>query len=301
MIPNPMRFSNLAFRFCAFFFFYAQRILEEKVDRQTSQVHAGVNVERLSEGLRTRFVGRNIVFNHAATSTNDIARELVEMGAEDGTVVVSETQTSGRGRLNRKWISPFGGLWFSIILKPRLSPSDASKLTFAAGLAVAKTLNELYDLEACTKWPNDVLVNRKKICGVLAEMSTSAETAKFVILGVGVNANFEAQTLPEQLWENVTSLKTELKRNINLEHLFRMLLENLESAYLQSIESGFCSVLEEWKTFATFLGTQVKVTEENEEWTGTALDVNVDGSLKLRLQDGTLKRIFAGDVSVLTE
>jgi BirA family biotin operon repressor/biotin-[acetyl-CoA-carboxylase] ligase len=198
-------------------------------------------------------------------------------------------------------MSPFGGLWFSIILKPSLRPSDASKLTFAASVAVAKTLSELYDLEVSTKWPNDVLVNGKKICGVLAEMSASGKATKFVILGIGVNANFEAQVMPEQLWEKATSLKTELTRNINLERLFRMLLENLESVYLQSIERGFFSVLEEWKTFATFLGTQVKVTEENEEWIGTALDVNVDGSLRLRLQDGTLKRIFVGDVSVLTK
>jgi len=263
-------------------------------------VQLRLNVKRLRENLRTQCVGRRIVFSHAATSTNDMARKLAELGADEGTIVVSETQTSGRGRLHRKWISPIGGLWFSIILRPQLKPSAASKLTFAAGLAVAKTLHRLYDLEVSTRWPNDVLANGKKVCGILADMSASGQKTNCVVLGVGVNANFEAKALPKELWENATSLKTELRRDINLELLFRTLLENLESTYLQSIKKGSSSVLKEWKAFATFLGNQVKVTDENEEWVGVALDVNVDGSLRLRLQDGTLKHIFAGDVSVRT-
>jgi BirA family biotin operon repressor/biotin-[acetyl-CoA-carboxylase] ligase len=229
-----------------------------------------------------------------------MAKEFANLGADEGTVFVSEIQTSGRGRLNREWVSPFGGLWFSIILRPHLEPSDASKLTFAAGLAVAKTLQKLYDLEVSTRWPNDVLANGKKVCGVLAEMSTSGPKVNCVVLGVGVNANFDAKALPEELWKDATSLKTELGRNINLERLFRTLLENLESTYLQSVKKGFSSLLREWKTFATFLGTQVKVTYVNEEWIGVALDVNADGSLRLGLQDGTLKDIFVGDVSVRT-
>jgi biotin-[acetyl-CoA-carboxylase] ligase BirA-like protein len=227
-----------------------------------------------------------------------MAKELANLGADEGTVFVSEIQTSGRGRLNREWVSPFGGLWFSIILRPHLEPSDASKLTFAAGLAVAKTLQKLYDLEVSTKWPNDVLANGKKVCGVLAEMSTSGPKTNCVVLGVGVNANFDAKVFPKELWKNATSLKTELGRNINLERLFRTLLENLESTYLQSIKKGFSPLLREWKTFATFLGTQVEVTDVNEEWVGVALDVNADGSLRLELQDGTLKDIVVGDVSV---
>jgi BirA family biotin operon repressor/biotin-[acetyl-CoA-carboxylase] ligase len=229
-----------------------------------------------------------------------MARELANKGAEEGTVVVSETQTSGRGRLKREWVSPFGGLWFSTILRPHLKPLDASKLTFAAGLAVAKTLHKLYDLEVSTKWPNDILVNRKKVCGVLAEMSASGQNTNYVVLGVGVNANFEAKTLPKELWENATSLKTELGTNVNLERLLGTLLENLECTCLQLTKEGFSSVLKEWKIFATFLGNKVKVTDVNQDWLGFALDVDVDGSLRFRLQDGTLKRVFVGDVSVRT-
>jgi BirA family biotin operon repressor/biotin-[acetyl-CoA-carboxylase] ligase len=261
----------------------------------------GLNVEKLREGLQTQFVGRSIIFAHATTSTNDMARELADLGADEGTVILSETQTSGRGRLKRRWISPYGGLWFSTILRPKLKPSDSSELTFAASLSVAKTLQKLYDLEVSTKWPNDVLANGKKVCGVLAEMSASHEKTSCVVLGVGVNADFDAKALPEELRENATSLKAELGKNINLERLFRTLLENLESTYLQLMKKGFSSVLKEWKTFATFLGTRVKVTDVNEECVGVALGVNVDGSLSLRLQDGTLKHIFAGDISVQTE
>lgn len=257
-----------------------------------------LNVNRLQEGLQTKRVGRGIVFSHEVTSTNDLAKKLAALGAEDGTVIVAEIQTCGRGRLNRKWISPNGGLWFSIILRPSAKPSDASKLVFVAGLAVAKTLRELYDLDISTKWPNDVLTNGRKICGILAEMNSSRKETNYVVLGVGVNANFRAKILPEKLWENATSLRTELGRDVNLEQLFRTLLEKLESTHDILFHQGFTRVLADWKTFARFLGGQIQLTDANEKWVGLALDVDVDGSLILALGDGTKKRFLTGDVSL---
>lgn len=257
-----------------------------------------MNVNTLQEGLRTEHVGRSIIVSQAVTSTNDLAKELAALGAKDGTVILAETQTSARGRLNRTWVSPRGGLWFSTILRPRLEPSDAGRLTFAAGLAVAKTLRELYDLNTSTKWPNDVLVNGKKICGTLAEMSSSGQKTNYVILGIGVNANFEVRLLPEELWRNATSLRTELGKNVSLELLFRTLLEKLEYSCDRFMKKGFASILEEWKAFAEFLGARVELMNAEEKWLGFASDVDVDGSLILRLEDGTMKRFFAGDISV---
>lgn len=260
---------------------------------------AKLNVNQIQDGLRTRRFGRSILFSREVDSTNKWARELATYGANEGTVTIAETQTKGRGRLNREWVSPTGGLWFSLILRPNLSPTEAVKLTFVAGLAVAKVLREMFDLKTETKWPNDVLVNGPKICGVLTEMNTTGETVNFVVIGVGVNANFNVENVfPEQLKEVATSLERELGRKVKLENLFRALLERLENLYELFIKEGFNPILEQWKKYAGFLGRKVEVTGPTGKMSGVALDVDYEGALVLRLEDGTVKRVFVGDVSV---
>jgi BirA family biotin operon repressor/biotin-[acetyl-CoA-carboxylase] ligase len=260
---------------------------------------AKLNVNKLQDGLCTRRFGRSILFSREVDSTNKWAKELAVYGAAEGTVVVAETQTRGRGRLDREWISPTGGLWFSIILRPKLRPTEAVKLTLVAGLAVAKVLREMFDLKTETKWPNDVLVNGRKICGVLAEMNTTGETVNFVVAGVGVNVNFDVENVfPEQLKKVATSLEKEVGRKVKLEKLFRALLERLESLYELIVKEGFNPILEEWKNYAGFLGCKVEVTGPTGKMSGLALDVDPEGALVLRLEDGTVKRVFVGDVSI---
>jgi len=258
-----------------------------------------LNVDRLQEGLRTKRFGKNIIFLREVGSTNDLAKELAAYGAAEGTVVVAETQTAGRGRLGRGWVSPVGGLWFSVVLRPELKPAEAVRLVFVAGLAVAEVLRELYGLKAETKWPNDVLVKGRKICGILTEMNTIGEKVNYVIVGVGVNANFDvAKVFPEDLRKVGTSLENELGRKVRLEELFRALLEKLENIYGLFLEEGFGPVLGKWKTYAGFLNCQVEVASGTEKWVGLAFDVRDDGSLILRLKDGTVKRVFIGDVTL---
>ena len=260
---------------------------------------AKIRVNQLQDGLGTKRLGRSILFSREIDSTNEWAKELALNGAYEGTVVIVETQTAGHGRLGREWVSPSGGLWFSIILRPKLRPSEAIKLTFVAGLAVAKVLCKMFDLKVETKWPNDVLVNGQKICGILTEMNTTDETVNFVVVGIGVNANFDVKkALPEQLKKVATSLENELGRKVQLEKLFRALLEQLEKLYELFTKEGFKPVLEEWKNYAGFLGQQVQVTSLTEELSGLALDVDYDGALVLRLEDGTKKQVFVGDVSL---
>lgn len=260
---------------------------------------AKLNVNQLQDGLRTRRFGRNILFSREVDSTNKWAKKLAIYGAGEGTVTIAETQMKGRGRLDREWISPTGGLWFSLILRPKLSPTEAIKLTFVAGLAVAKVLREMFDLRAETKWPNDVLVNGRKICGVLAEMNTTGETVNFVVVGVGVNVNFDVENVfPEQLKRVATSLEKELGRKVKLEKLFRALLERLENLYELFIKEGFNPILNEWKNYAGFLGCKVEVSSPAGKMSGLALDIDDEGALVLRLEDGTVKRVFVGDVSV---
>jgi len=258
-----------------------------------------LNVHQLQNGLCTRRFGRSILFSREVDSTNKWAKELATYGADEGTVAIAETQTKGRGRLDREWISPTGGLWFSLILRPNLSPTEAVKLTLVAGLAVAKVLREMFDLKTETKWPNDVLVNGRKICGVLTEMNTRGETVDFVVVGVGVNVNFDVENVfPEQLKKVATSLEKEVGRKVKLENLFRALLERLENLYELFIKEGFNPILEGWKNYAGFLGCKVEVSSPIGKMSGLALDVDPEGALVLRLEDGTVKRVFVGDVSV---
>jgi len=166
-------------------------------------------------------------------------------------------------------------------------------------LAVAEVLRELYGLKAETKWPNDVLVNGRKVCGILTEMNTTGEKVNYVIVGVGVNANFDVKkTLPDDLRKVASSLENELGRKVELEELFRALLEKLENIYRLFLEEGFGPVLRKWKKYAGFLNCQVEVASGTEKWVGLAFDVGDDGSLILRLKDGTVKRVFVGDVTL---
>jgi len=258
-----------------------------------------INVNELQEGLRTKRFGKRIVFLREVDSTNNVAKELASYGAVEGTVVIAEAQTVGRGRLNRKWISPKGGLYFSIILRPKTNSSEAVKLVFVAGLAVAETLRELYHSKVETKWPNDVLVGGRKVCGILSEMRTTNERVGFVVIGIGVNANFDVKKdIPRELWGSAISLENELGKKVNLEELFRVLLEKLENVYDSFLKEGFAPVLEKWKAFASFLGQKVTVISETGELAGLALDVKDDGSLIVKLEDGKEKRILVGDVSM---
>jgi BirA family biotin operon repressor/biotin-[acetyl-CoA-carboxylase] ligase len=234
-----------------------------------------IKVEKLQEGLKTKLLGRYIFFSHEVGSTNDWAKELAELGASEGTVALAETQTAGRGRLGRKWISPKGGLWFSIIFKPKIKPVETVKLVFLAGLAVAETIRELYGLRAETKWPNDVLVDGLKVCGILSEMKTIGEKVEYAVIGVGINANFNVDVeFSEELREKATSLEKALGRKISLEELFKALLEKMESLYQQFLKEGFTPILERWKSYASFLGCEAEVHGDGERLEGTASNVD---------------------------
>jgi BirA family biotin operon repressor/biotin-[acetyl-CoA-carboxylase] ligase len=258
-----------------------------------------LNVDKLQEGLQTKRLGRNIFFVHEVDSTNSWAKELALLGAEEGTVAMAETQTAGHGRLDRVWFSPKGGLYFSVVFRPVLEPKQTAKLVFVAGLAVAEALHELYGLGVETKWPNDVLVNKRKVCGILTEMNTTGDKVNFVVVGIGINANFDTKNaLPQEWWRDATSLENELDRKVQLDNLFKALIERLECIYELFLKEGFALVLREWKKHASFLGCKVKVVSDEEEWIGQALNVENEGSLTIRLEDGTLKRVLVGDISL---
>jgi BirA family biotin operon repressor/biotin-[acetyl-CoA-carboxylase] ligase len=248
---------------------------------------------------RTRIVGKMLLFSHKVSSTNDWVRRITSARMLEGVVAVAETQTGGRGRLGRKWFSPKGGVWFSVLLKPRTKAAETAKLVFVASLAVAEALRESYGLNAETKWPNDVLVNGKKICGILAEMKTHGEEVDYAIVGVGLNANFKVQeVLPKEVAVSATSVEEELRKQVDYTDLLFAVLERLDRVYERFLKEGSNAVLKRWKELAGFLGHEVTVKVDSETFTGTAFDVSSDGDLILRLSDGSAKEFRMGDVSL---
>ncbi len=257
-----------------------------------------MKLERIRDGLKTDFMGREIHYFKRVTSTNDLAKELASKGVGEGAMVIAEEQTSGRGRQGRRWISSKGGIWFSVVLRPKISPREAYKLTFLTAVSVVKTIREMFRLDARIKWPNDILINYKKVCGILTEMNTSNNLIDFVVVGVGINANIDLTSFPEQLRGTVTSLREEVKREVICEEFLQFLLGLLEQYYNMFVMEGFCVILEEWKTLNCVLGGDIEVISLDETVQGRAVDIDRDGALIVRLGNGTIRRFVVGDVSL---
>lgn len=226
-----------------------------------------------------------LILLESVGSTNEFAREIADE-SESWTVVIAEVQTAGRGRLGREWLSPPGGIWMSVILKPRVAPSDAFRYTMAASAAVTRSLRDLYGLDARIKWPNDVLVNGRKVCGILTEISAELDIINHIILGIGINANMSASSLPKE-W-NATTISAELQRDISRGELITRVLEEMR----RLLESG--ELYQEWVRLSDTLNRRVRVQGFGEV-TGLAESLEPDGALVVRKDDGERVRILAGD------
>lgn len=247
----------------------------------------------IRRGLKAETFGERIEYYEEVDSTNDVARELAAKGAPEGTLVIAERQTRGRGRMGREWFSPEGGLWFSVILRPRLAPGEVARLALMLGVAVARVLNA-YGLRCRLKWPNDVLVRDKKICGILTEIDAEMDRVNYVIAGIGVNVNNEVGDFPEEFRDAATTMKAEIGRRVARAPLLRRLLEELEACYGR-LTLGDPAVLEEWRRLSSTLGKRVRVVTQSRVLEGVALDIAEDGALLLRLEDGRVERILSGD------
>ncbi len=246
----------------------------------------------IKAGLRTSFIGKDIKFFKETESTNTIAREMAK-SVEDGTVVIAESQTGGRGRLGRKWISPEGGIWLSIILKPGMQPEHASRITLLAGVSVARTIRAL-GLPAKIKWPNDILINGKKVCGILTEIGAEVDRIDYIIVGIGIDANVDTESFPGEIRDISTSLKKELGKEIDRAEFIRELLKEFEIIYLKFLKEGFSSILEEWRALSATIGEWVKITIQARTVYGEAIGVDNEGALIIEKSDGQLEKILAG-------
>ncbi len=241
-------------------------------------------------------VGRGILYFKEIESTQDETRRLADAGVEEGLVVVAETQTKGRGRLRgRGWASPPGGLWFSTILRPKIQLSDITKLTLVAAVAVAHSIRDCCSVVASVKWPNDVIVNGKKVCGILNEAHLKADDIEYAIVGIGVNVNVEITSLPEEVRDSATSLKLTIGTEVELGRFFERLLGELDLYYGLFKKGGFCQVLRDYKVLSDTIGRAVSLSVGGQKVEGLAVDLDGDGALVVRLSDGSLKSIVSCD------
>jgi len=258
---------------------------------------SSINLTELKKLLRTHVLGKKIVYYEEIDSTNSAAKALASQGAEEGTVVIAESQKSGRGRCSRRWLSPRGGVWFSVLLRPQLKLSEATILTLMAGVAVAKAVTELTGLDARLKWPNDVMVGERKLCGILTE-SASFGSHYSIVIGVGLNADVDMEALPREIQQTATSL-IELGSSVGRERLISKTLEAMERLYLPEAEGVDVGSLirSEWRKRSNILKSNVRVDVSGETLDGVAEDVDCDGGLLLRLEDGSIRKLLVGVVS----
>jgi len=247
----------------------------------------------ITSELETRFVGQRVIYYPSLTSTMEVARREAQQGAAEGTVIIADEQTAGRGRLRRVWLSPRGSIALSIILYPSLS--HLPSLIMLASLAVVHSIEAVTGLKSQTKWPNDVLVNGRKVCGILIESDVQGNAVNYAIIGIGINANLRLADFPEIL-PIATSLSDEMGRDVSRLSIIRCLLVETERVYLALSAGG--SIYEEWRDSLVTLGRRVRVKTGEAIYEGVAESVARDGSLLLRGPDGSLTRIVAGDVTL---
>jgi BirA family biotin operon repressor/biotin-[acetyl-CoA-carboxylase] ligase len=251
----------------------------------------------LTGALRTLFVGKQVIFRESADSTQNLAMALANKTDSHGSVVIAEQQKSGRGRQKRRWLSPKGGVWLSVVLKPDIPTARITLLPFVAALAACDAIKAT-GLDARLKWPNDVMISGKKVAGILLDISAEAEQVNYAVIGIGINANVDSAAISARLdGVKITSISDELGRSVSRLDLTKALLENLERYYLEMKQSGAVAILQKWKKNSDMLGCKVTVTQNNRTVEGVAADVNDDGSLLLRTGNGDVN-VVSGDISV---
>ena len=253
----------------------------------------------IKKGLKTKILGKDILSYRTLGSTNQLGFRLAESGVGEGTLIVADEQTKGRGRMGRSWYSPPKlGLWMSLILRPEIPPFKAPCLSICAGLALAQAIGALTGMDAKIKWPNDCLINDRKVGGILLELSAELDRTNFVITGIGVNVNHLSSDFPKKLSSVATSIRMEWGREVSRIKLLTLFLKRFEAIYLDFKKNGLAPQHQLIKKFSSLLGKKVAVKFGKEKIEGVAEDIDDNGSLVIRTRKG--KRVVrAGEVTVV--
>jgi BirA family biotin operon repressor/biotin-[acetyl-CoA-carboxylase] ligase len=257
------------------------------------------DLNKLQESLSGCMIGHGINLLPEVDSTNVYANRLAQKGASEGVVVIADTQTSGKGRLNRVWQSPpHRNLYTSIILRPDIALGDAPRITLAAGISVAEAILEYCSQGVALKWPNDVLINDKKICGILTEMKTYGEKPAFVIVGIGVNINMRVGEFAEDIRNQATSLYEETGRETDRSDFVIRMLGKFEHWYRIFLAGNYEEIRASWLKYSNMIGKQVQVCFRDKIENGKVIGMDEKGALLIVDDLNRVKEILAGDVSL---
>lgn len=258
-----------------------------------------LNYEEIHKYLKTEYMGREIYYFDTLDSTNLKAKELAANGQKEGTVIIAEEQTSGRGRLGRSWTSPNKkGIWMSIILTPEIEPTDAAKVTQVAAAAVWKGINEI-GIKTQIKWPNDIVLNGKKVCGILTEMSGELNRLNYLVVGIGINANISKEDFPEEIKSLATSLKIENNKEIKRKELIGRILNNFEELYKELIHHNrIDKSIKICTENSVIIGKNVRLILKGTEEEVKAIGISKEGELIVQDKAGNISNIISGEISV---
>lgn len=257
-----------------------------------------ITAEELLIHLDSEFIKEIHIFAEIA-STNDFAKIKAGEGAPEATLVVAEKQSSGRGRMSRPWISPASsGLWFSLVLRPPMMPAQAAQLTFLSAVVVCLAIREFTGMEATIKWPNDVMLDGKKICGILTELSAEIDIINYVVAGIGVNVNQHKEDFPSDLSAKATSLLIASGQTYRRVELLAHILKTYDIVYREYQQKGFTYILEKWRELNSTLGHTVNVISQQEKYYGQAVDIDEEGQLVVMTPEKELRYVMVGDVSI---
>jgi len=255
----------------------------------------------ITDGLDTDVFGKaDIHIFDQTDSTNIQARQLAEKGSPHGSIVIAENQIRGRGRKNRQWFSkPETAIMMSLIIRPPLPPENAPRITLAAAVAAARALKKTADIPVRIKWPNDILVSRKKLAGISTGMSTNMDEVHYVILGIGLNVAVKKTDFPEEICDIATSVLMESGRMVSRTRIIRAFLTEFEACYDSLYNKDFGPVLDEWNAFAGIIGREISVALTGSTLTGRVQGIDSNGTLIIKDQNGEIKHVFSGDVSLV--
>jgi len=251
--------------------------------------------EEINAGLSTKIIGKNVYYFEKISSTNFFAKELANKNVNNGTIVVSDTQTQGRGRKDRTWFSPKGGLWFSVILYPDIQPYKSMMLTMAASLSVAEGIKKTIGITPRIKWPNDLLINGKKICGILTEIDAEPDKINFAVIGIGINVN---NTLNKNLEKYATTLNKEHGSNVSRVNLLKSILKSFDENYMKLQENRYDEIRKNWLMLSQITGKTIRITDGKKSTKGVVKNIDEDGALILDV-NCKITRVLSGDLTYL--
>lgn len=256
-----------------------------------------LTTEEIDPLLKTKYIGRKIKYFESINSTNDLAKKLASEGADEGTIIIAEEQTKGKGRLGRKWhTEPFKSVAMSIILRPRIIPQLAPSITPILAVSIVEVLRGITGFDIKIKWPNDVVLDHKKLCGILTEMNAEIDAVNYIIIGMGLNINQEITN--EDIKDIAISLKNYSGIDFDRRNITALILNRFEENYEEFKKSGLINFIEKLKEYSVLLGKRVVVSGINEKVEGEAVDIDASGNLIIKLDTGENKKILSGDVSV---